>query len=86
MKIVSIIRDSFIECAPFTWGISLFSFGCNLKCDFCKGYNYETVTNEMFCKNPRCITSVEQDIKHIFKLTDKATNTYRCIYCDTKNS
>ena len=45
---------------------------------------YETVTNEMFCKNPRCITSVEQDIKHIFKLTDKDTNTYRCIYCDTK--
>lgn len=46
MKIVNIIRDSFIECAPFTWGISLFSFGCNLRCDFCKGYNYETVTNE----------------------------------------
>lgn len=46
MKIVSVVRDSFIESAPFTWGISLFSFGCNLQCEFCKGYNYETVTNE----------------------------------------
>ena len=36
------------------------------------------------CKNPRCITSTEQDIKHIFKLTDKENNIYRCIYCDTR--
>ena len=36
------------------------------------------------CKNPRCITTTEQDLPHIFKLTDAATRTYRCIYCETK--
>lgn len=44
----------------------------------------ETLTNVIFCKNPRCITSVEQEIDHIFKLTDKDENVYRCIYCETK--
>ena len=44
----------------------------------------ETLTNVIFCKNPRCITSVEQELKHIFKLTDKENNVYRCIYCETK--
>ena len=36
------------------------------------------------CKNPRCITTTEQDLPHIFKLTDPANKTYRCIYCETK--
>ena len=36
------------------------------------------------CKNPRCITTTEQDLPHIFKLTDAATETYRCIYCESK--
>ncbi len=36
------------------------------------------------CKNPRCITTTEQDLPHIFKLTDKKSQTYRCIYCETK--
>ena len=36
------------------------------------------------CKNPRCITTTEQDLPHIFKLTDAAAKTYRCIYCETK--
>lgn len=36
------------------------------------------------CKNPRCITTIEQDLPHIFNLTDAATKTYRCIYCETK--
>ena len=44
----------------------------------------ETVTNVIRCKNPRCITSIEQEIPHIFKLTDAATRTYRCIYCEEK--
>ncbi|HIQ98169.1 MAG TPA: aspartate carbamoyltransferase regulatory subunit [Candidatus Scybalocola faecavium] len=44
----------------------------------------ETVTNVIKCKNPRCITSIEQEIPHIFKLTDPATRTYRCIYCEEK--
>ena len=36
------------------------------------------------CRNPRCITSTEQELKQIFKLTDKAKRIYRCIYCETK--
>lgn len=45
MQIVSIVKDSFIESAPFNWGISLFCYGCNLKCEFCKGYNFESITD-----------------------------------------
>ena len=44
----------------------------------------ETLTNVIKCKNPRCITSCEQELDHIFKLTDKADKVYRCIYCETK--
>lgn len=36
------------------------------------------------CKNPRCITSTEQELSHIFRLTDKENRVYRCIYCETK--
>ena len=36
------------------------------------------------CKNPRCITSVEQGIEHEFRLVDPEKRTYRCIYCETK--
>ena len=36
------------------------------------------------CKNPRCITSVEREIVHEFKLTDPVKKTYRCIYCEQK--
>ena len=42
------------------------------------------VVNVIRCKNPRCITSVEQELVHIFKLTDKENRIYRCIYCETK--
>ena len=44
----------------------------------------EKLTNVIFCKNPRCITSVEQEIDHIFKLSDPDKKEYRCIYCETK--
>ena len=44
----------------------------------------EKLTNIIQCKNPRCITSVEQEIPHIFKLTDREHGTYRCIYCESK--
>lgn len=44
----------------------------------------ELLTDILKCKNPRCITSTEQDIHHIFKLTDKQKSVYRCIYCDSK--
>lgn len=42
------------------------------------------VTNIIKCKNPRCITSTEQELPHIFKLTDPEKRIYRCIYCETK--
>jgi len=38
------------------------------------------------CKNPRCITTTEQDLPHIFKLTDAESRTYRCIYCEAKKT
>lgn len=44
----------------------------------------EKLVNVIECKNPRCITSVEQEIDHIFHLTDKEDMTYRCLYCETK--
>ena len=45
----------------------------------------ETLTNVIRCKNPRCITSVEQEIKHIFKLVDREKKIYRCAYCDVEH-
>lgn len=42
------------------------------------------LTNVIKCKNPRCITSTEQEINHVFKLTDKDNGVYRCIYCETQ--
>ncbi|MBR4578014.1 MAG: aspartate carbamoyltransferase regulatory subunit [Oscillospiraceae bacterium] len=44
----------------------------------------ETLTNVIFCKNPRCICSVEQEIKHVFLLRDRKNKIYRCLYCETK--
>ncbi len=44
----------------------------------------EIIRNEIKCKNPRCITSCEQEIEHIFKVADKENNICRCIYCETK--
>lgn len=44
----------------------------------------ERLTNVIKCKNPRCITSTEQELPQIFKLTDKDKQVYRCLYCETK--
>ena len=44
----------------------------------------QTITNLIHCKNPRCITSTEQELDHVFKLTDRENMVYRCIYCETK--
>lgn len=46
----------------------------------------ETVTNILKCRNPRCITSIEQELPHKFKLADKNTGIYRCIYCEQRYS
>lgn len=44
----------------------------------------KTLVNVIKCKNPRCISSCEQEIQHIFKLTDKEKGVYRCLYCETQ--
>ena len=46
----------------------------------------EKVVGVIKCKNPRCITSVEREIVHEFKLTDREKKIYRCIYCEHKAS
>ena len=43
------------------------------------------ITNVIHCKNPRCITSIEQELPHVFDLTDEENKVYRCIYCETKH-
>ena len=44
----------------------------------------ERIENIIKCKNPRCITTVEQELDHIFTLADKENRVYRCIYCESK--
>jgi len=44
----------------------------------------ETLNNVISCKNPRCISSCEQELPQIFKLTDRENRVYRCLYCETK--
>ena len=44
----------------------------------------ERITNVIKCKNPRCITSCEQELDHVFKLADRENRVYRCIYCESK--
>jgi aspartate carbamoyltransferase regulatory subunit len=44
----------------------------------------EIVRDVIVCKNPRCITSTEQELPQIFKLTDREKGIYRCYYCETK--
>ncbi len=40
------------------------------------------IKNVIKCKNPRCITSIEQELTHIFVLTDPEKEIYRCKYCE----
>ena len=42
------------------------------------------LVNVIKCKNPRCITSCEQELDHVVRLTDREKKVYRCIYCETK--
>ena len=44
------------------------------------------ITNIIKCKNPRCITSIEQELPHVFVLTDEKKEIYRCKYCEEKYS
>ena len=44
------------------------------------------ITNVIQCNNPRCITSIEQELPHIFYLADEKAEVYRCQYCEEKYS
>ena len=44
----------------------------------------EKLINVIRCKNPRCITSTEQELSQEFRLTDRKNRIYRCVYCETK--
>ena len=46
----------------------------------------EKLVNVLFCKNPRCISSCEQELDQVFHLTDREKREYRCVYCETKAS
>lgn len=42
------------------------------------------LVNVLKCKNPRCITSTEQELRQVFNLTDRENKVYRCMYCESK--
>ena len=46
----------------------------------------EKITNVVKCINPRCITSIEQELDHVFVLSDREERVYRCQYCEAKQS
>ncbi len=44
------------------------------------------VVNVVKCRNPRCITSIEQELEHVFVLTDPVKQIYRCKWCEERYS
>ena len=42
------------------------------------------LVNVLKCKNPRCITTTEQELPHVFLLTEPENHVYRCMYCEAK--
>ena len=44
----------------------------------------ETLVNVIRCRNPRCITSCEQELDQVFRLANRTKKEYRCLYCETK--
>lgn len=44
----------------------------------------DKLTNVIFCKNPRCITTTEQELPNIFNLSDNGKKIYRCAYCEAR--
>lgn len=44
----------------------------------------EKIVDVARCNNPRCITSIEQELPHVFRLADRSKKIYRCLYCDSK--
>lgn len=54
----------------------------------CKKASVSARAHRQYCKskNPRCITSTEQELDQVFRLTDREHRIYRCIYCDSSSS
>lgn len=46
----------------------------------------EELVNVIRCKNPRCISTCEQELRQVFHLTDRDNKVYRCLYCETKHN
>ena len=44
----------------------------------------ETLVNVLRCKNPRCISSCEQELDQVFRLSDRGKREYRCVWCEAK--
>ncbi|MBO7663291.1 MAG: aspartate carbamoyltransferase regulatory subunit [Clostridia bacterium] len=44
----------------------------------------ETLVNVISCKNPRCISTCEQELPQVFRLSSRENREYRCVYCETK--
>lgn len=67
---------------------------CNITVNIIKGEKIvekkvvrlpKKLTNIIKCKNPRCITSIEQELPHVFLLADGENQVYRCAYCEEKH-
>ncbi len=83
-----------VECDPNTLDLDVLGFiDHNITVNIIKGEKIvekkalhlpKEIKNIIFCKNPRCITSIEQELDHIFMLTDEEKEVYRCKYCEEK--
>ena len=52
----------------------------------CESAEKEFISEDLLCDNPRCITSIEQELEHKFRVTDAARGLCRCVYCETQKS
>lgn len=83
-----------VECDPSTLNLDVLGFiDHNITVNIIKGEKIvekkrltlpKEIKNIIKCKNPRCITSIEQELDQIFVLTDLENEVYRCKYCEEK--
>lgn len=83
-----------VECDPNTLDLDVLGFiDHNITVNIIKGEKIvekkvlklpQEIKNIIRCKNPRCITSIEQELEQVFVLTDPEKQVYRCKYCEGK--
>ena len=83
-----------VECDPTTLDLDVLGFiDHNITVNIIKGEKIvekkvlqlpKQIKNIIHCKNPRCITSIEQELEQVFLLTDEEKEVYRCKYCEEK--